>query len=75
MSPSEMRKKEDHELMMKILYEKKFMDYNDALNPFDVGSLRFERFKRHYVKEQIKAIARDFILTSICADYGIEIWN
>lgn len=54
--PTDRRKKQDHALVIKAIADNAFAEYTDAMNPFDPGTLRFERFKRKYLVELPRAI-------------------
>lgn len=51
-SPTKIKRRKDLELVKKTLIRAKFQEYSDKINPFKLGSLRFERFKRYYIKEK-----------------------
>jgi hypothetical protein len=70
MSPSDIRKKEDHLLVISSIYKNNYEEYSDSLNPFEVGTLRHERFKRKYIRELPKAIDTRFRFKDLCEVYG-----
>lgn len=73
MRPADIRKKEDHKLVIDSIYKNKFAEYSDKFNPFEVGTLRYERFKRKYIRELPKAIDVDCRFNDLCEVYGTEL--
>lgn len=73
--PTDQRKKDDHNAVIKAIADNAFAQYIDSMNPFDPGTLRFERFKRKYLRELPRAL--DFIerYKELCAVYGTEIYG
>ncbi len=51
-SPTKVRRRRDLELVTSTFICSKFQDYSDKLNPFKLGTLEFERFKKYYIKEK-----------------------
>lgn len=51
-SPTKVRRRRDLELVTSVFIRSKFQGYSNELNPFKLGTLEFERFKKYYIKEK-----------------------
>ena len=68
--PSRIRRAEDEYIARQQARLRKFADYDDSLNPWFVGSLRYERVKRAYERIVQQYRAYEPIFQDICRAYG-----
>lgn len=68
--PTDRRKKMDLELVFAVLRETQGSFYNVMFNPFEAGTLRHERFERHYKREQTKWVDMEARFEDLAEVYG-----
>jgi len=68
--PTAERRKADVELVFKMLRKNNAAEYSEPLNPFEKGTLRFERFERIYKLEQGKWHGLDAVMDDFAEVYG-----
>lgn len=68
--PTAERRKEDVELIFKMLRRNKADEYSESINPFEQGTVRFARFERIYKREQSKWHDLDAIMDDFAEVYG-----
>lgn len=68
--PTDQRKKDDQELVFKVLRITQGFEYADYYNPFEVGTLRHTRFERYYRREQKKWLDAETEFESLAEVYG-----
>lgn len=49
--PTDIRKQEDFDLVVKALRKSNGSDYRIEFNPYPIGNLRHDRFERYYRRE------------------------
>jgi hypothetical protein len=69
MKPSQLRKKEDLQLVISIMRQNNFASYEEKFNPFTEG-IRKERFERYYRREQQSFLRVDRDWKDLCEVYG-----
>ena len=70
--PTDLRKKQDYELVMLVMRENGHIGYSDSFNPYEVGTLRHDRFKRYYVRERKRFLDLEASWKSMCEVYGMS---
>lgn len=68
--PTDRRKKIDLEFVFAVLRETQCSDYDAMFNPFETGTLRHERFERHYKREQKKWVDMEARFEDLAEIYG-----
>lgn len=74
---SEIQKKEDHDLLMRIMHKCGYLEYVDRLNPFNslTEKTRYDRFKRKYERYLKGARDTDLRFKDMCDVYGTVLTN
>ena len=57
----------------KLMRKHNYMRYQDSLNPYEKGTLRFERLKRYYVRDRKGFLETDSQFRELCDVYGTEL--
>lgn len=70
MKPSTLRRVEDMNLIIVMLNENDNKEYYEKLNPFEEGSLRYDRFKRHYIRTRVRNIDIALRFEELLTVYG-----
>ena len=71
--PSAVRRRQDEELIIKLIYASEFAEYRDDMNPFtDAEPVRKERFERLYKRYRKTAMDLDFRFRELSDVYGTE---
>ena len=68
--PSIVRAKADAELVRKVLAKNNGLEYSIDMNPFDIGTLRYDRFERHYKNWRIGWLDTEARFRDLCEVYG-----
>lgn len=68
--PTDRRKKIDLEFVFSMLRLTQGQVYNEIFNPFEIGTLRHERFERHYKREQKKWVDMEARFEDLAEVYG-----
>jgi hypothetical protein len=69
MKPSQLRKKEDLQLVIATMRQNNFAPYEEKFNPF-TDDIRKERFERYYRREQQRFLRVDRDWKDLCEVYG-----
>lgn len=70
MRNSIIQKKADNELVEKSLVKNNYKEYSDDINPFEKETVRYERFKRKYIRYRPRRMDTNLIFEDLCEVYG-----
>jgi hypothetical protein len=68
--PCKIQRAEDEKLIVKMIYDSDYAEYHESFNPFEKGTLRFERFERLYKRKRQSIFNTEIQYKHLCEVYG-----
>lgn len=72
MKASKIRQKEDSTLVAIALRKSEAAPYTPNMNPHPEGTLRHDRFRRYYERDQRSYWCREYYFRDLCEAYGYQ---
>ncbi len=68
--PSALKRAEDEQTITRMIFENDFSEYQETFNPFEKGTIRFERFERLYKRKCKSMLHTEIEFKHLCEVYG-----